>query len=132
MISVIQNDFSKMYHLLLADIQEKELLKTYPKLRPLVKKPICQKILLTIAAKDNDFNFLKYVLHKYKLQLKVLLLGKKYFSQFKIDTQKQMMEIFSITPENKKGQKQTLHLPRVMASIAFFLKCPSVLKLPNF
>ncbi|MBF0315313.1 MAG: hypothetical protein HQK52_17970 [Oligoflexia bacterium] len=65
-------------------------------------------------------------------QYTVWLEGKKYFSQFKVDAQKQIMEIFSITPENKKGQKQTLHLPKGNGIYCFFSQVPECIKVTGF
>ncbi|MBF0313903.1 MAG: DUF1566 domain-containing protein [Oligoflexia bacterium] len=50
-------------------------MQIFPKLSPLAKlyPDVYKRILLTVAAKNNDLNFLKYVLHKYKLQTKVLM-----------------------------------------------------------
>ncbi|MBF0313910.1 MAG: DUF1566 domain-containing protein [Oligoflexia bacterium] len=50
-------------------------MQIFPKLSPLAKlyPDVYKRILLTVAAMNNDLNFLKYILHKYKLQTKVLL-----------------------------------------------------------
>ncbi|MBF0315450.1 MAG: right-handed parallel beta-helix repeat-containing protein [Oligoflexia bacterium] len=70
---------STMAPLLRADIQEKELLENFPKLRPLSQlyPEVYQRILLAVAAKKNDANFLQYVMSKHNTQEQYKMLHAK-------------------------------------------------------